>query len=209
MVRQLTAIMFTYMAGYTSLMQEDEHLARVSRDRQQAVLDDSIGKRGGEVLQYFGDGTLSVFRSAIEAVSCAIEIQETLGWAHALAGDYEQAAQAFERLPELAGSEFAGASPRGFAYAKLGRIDDALRMRALLEVRSQSQPDVNLVMDFALIHEGLGERTEAIDRLNEAVGQRFGSMIFFHSFPPWQDARSYPRFQAILERVGLLQPAAA
>ena len=78
MVRQLTAIMFTDMAGYTALMQRDEQQARESRDRQRAVLEEAIGRHGGRVLQYFGDGTLSVFQSAIEAVTCAIEIQRAL-----------------------------------------------------------------------------------------------------------------------------------
>ena len=29
----------------------------------------------GEIIQYYGDGALSIFKSAIEAVKCAIEIQ--------------------------------------------------------------------------------------------------------------------------------------
>ena len=44
MVRQLTAIMFTDMAGYTALMQKDEHRAMASRDRQGAVLERATGR---------------------------------------------------------------------------------------------------------------------------------------------------------------------
>jgi class 3 adenylate cyclase len=32
----------------------------------------------GLILQYYGDGTLSVFGSAIEAIECAVEIQREL-----------------------------------------------------------------------------------------------------------------------------------
>ncbi len=78
MVRQLTAIMFTDMAGYTALMQEDERQAKADRDRQRKVLDESIARHGGKVLQRYGDGTLSVFQSAIASVRSALEIQETL-----------------------------------------------------------------------------------------------------------------------------------
>ena len=77
-VRQLTAIMFTDMVGYTALMQEDERRARASRDRQRSVLGEAIERHGGRILELHGDGTLSVFPSAIEAVRAAIEIQGKL-----------------------------------------------------------------------------------------------------------------------------------
>jgi len=78
MVRQLTAIMFSDMVGYTALMQEDEVRAMADRDRQREVLDRLIVGHGGEVLQVYGDRTLSVFRSAIEAVRCAVLVQTEL-----------------------------------------------------------------------------------------------------------------------------------
>ncbi len=77
-VRQLSAIMFTDMVGYTALMQEDETRARAQRDRQRTVLEAAIAAHGGRVLQFYGDGTLSVFPSAIEAVRAAVDIQRDL-----------------------------------------------------------------------------------------------------------------------------------
>ncbi len=78
MVRQLSAIMFTDMVGYTALMQTDEREARRQRDRQRAVLEDEVERHGGRILQFYGDGTLSVFQSAIEAVRCAMHVQQAL-----------------------------------------------------------------------------------------------------------------------------------
>jgi adenylate cyclase len=77
-IRQLAAIMFTDMVGYTALMQEDENKAKSNRDRHRKVLEESIQKHHGLTLQYYGDGTLSVFGSVIEAVECAVEIQSEL-----------------------------------------------------------------------------------------------------------------------------------
>ena len=74
----LAAIMFTDMIGYTALMQEDEEKAIGNRERHKNILQRSIADHGGEILQYYGDGTLSIFGSAIEAVECAIEIQNQL-----------------------------------------------------------------------------------------------------------------------------------
>ena len=67
--------MFTDMVGYTALMQKDEQLAKSQRDRHRSVLTKYIALHNGEILQYYGDGTLTIFNSAIEAVNAAIEIQ--------------------------------------------------------------------------------------------------------------------------------------
>ena len=74
-IRQLAAIMFTDMVGYTALMQADEERAKRLRDRHRSVLERFIRKYHGLLLQYYGDGSLSVFGSAIEAVECAVQIQ--------------------------------------------------------------------------------------------------------------------------------------
>jgi TolB-like protein/Tfp pilus assembly protein PilF len=77
-IRQLAAVMFTDMVGYTALMQIDEHKAKQNRDRQRKVLEKQILDFHGLIMQYYGDGTLSVFGSVIEAVECAVEIQREL-----------------------------------------------------------------------------------------------------------------------------------
>jgi len=77
-IRRLAAIMFTDVAGYTALMQSDEQKARLVRDRHRAVLKDSLTPYGGELLEHYGDGSLTIFSSAIEAVRCALQIQKTL-----------------------------------------------------------------------------------------------------------------------------------
>jgi TolB-like protein/class 3 adenylate cyclase len=74
-VRKLAAIMFADMTGFTAMMQEDEERARVLRDRQRLTLETLIPGHNGKILQYFGDGTLSLFDSAIDAVKSAIAIQ--------------------------------------------------------------------------------------------------------------------------------------
>lgn len=77
-IRQLAAIMFTDMVGYTALMQEDENKAIKNRERHRNVLEQSIQDHHGQTLQYYGDGTLSIFGSVVEAIECAVEIQQEL-----------------------------------------------------------------------------------------------------------------------------------
>ncbi len=77
--RQLAAIMFADMVGYTALMQEDEDEARRQRDIHRVLISSAVEGHHGEILQYYGDGTLSIFSSAVEAVECAISVQRALG----------------------------------------------------------------------------------------------------------------------------------
>ncbi len=77
-VRQLAAIMFADMTGYTAMMQENEQRARLLRDRQRQTLEKFIPGFNGKIIQYFGDGTLSIFGSAADAVRSAIAIQTEL-----------------------------------------------------------------------------------------------------------------------------------
>ncbi|MFT6337825.1 MAG: TolB-like protein/class 3 adenylate cyclase, partial [Halioglobus sp.] len=76
--RRLAAIMFTDIVGYTALMQGDEAKAAQARARHRDVFEKEHKLHQGEILQYYGDGTLSVFQSAVEAVKCAIIIQREL-----------------------------------------------------------------------------------------------------------------------------------
>lgn len=76
--RKLAAIMFADMVGYTAMMQQDEVHAKKLRTRQKNVLDTVIPVYQGKILQYFGDGTLSIFESSADAVRCGIAIQNEL-----------------------------------------------------------------------------------------------------------------------------------
>lgn len=77
-MRQLAAIMFSDMSGYTALMQQNEQAAKDKRRRLKQVLETSVSLYHGKILQYYGDGALSIFNSAIDGVNCAVEIQQTL-----------------------------------------------------------------------------------------------------------------------------------
>ncbi|MEM7297470.1 MAG: adenylate/guanylate cyclase domain-containing protein, partial [Bacteroidota bacterium] len=74
--RRLSAIMFTDLAGYTSMVQENELSAKSVRDNHRKILEHQVDQYGGNILQYYGDGALSIFDSTISAVSSAIAIQK-------------------------------------------------------------------------------------------------------------------------------------
>ena len=76
--RQLAAILFTDIVGYTAMMQQDEQNAVSITKRYTSVLKQLVPSHGGEILNDYGDGCLCSFSSATEAVRCAIQIQKQL-----------------------------------------------------------------------------------------------------------------------------------
>src|SRR5262245_64842608 len=78
MKRKIAAIFAADIAGYSRLVAEDEEetLRRLASYR--AVIDDFIAKACGRVFNTAGDSVLAEFPSSVEAVRCAIDIQESL-----------------------------------------------------------------------------------------------------------------------------------
>ena len=74
-LRKLAAIMFTDIEGYSTMMQLDEDRAIAVRQRHREVLQHGHACFNGQITQYYGDGTLSIFQSAVEAVQCAVAMQ--------------------------------------------------------------------------------------------------------------------------------------
>jgi len=76
--RQLAAIMFTDIVGYTAMMQADEQKAVTVIKHYNNTLKDLVSQFNGEVLNYYGDGSLCIFHSAADAVNCSLAVQNEL-----------------------------------------------------------------------------------------------------------------------------------
>lgn len=74
-IRQLAAIMFADIVGYTALMQEDEKLAMQFREKMKQKLDTEINLHKGKLIKFSGDGALCSFDSAAECVRAALALQ--------------------------------------------------------------------------------------------------------------------------------------
>ena len=79
MERRLTAILAADVVGYSRLMGSDEAgtLAQLKEIRR-AVVDAKIAEHRGRIVKLTGDGVLAEFRSVVNAVSCATEIQTAM-----------------------------------------------------------------------------------------------------------------------------------
>src|SRR5271163_3328727 len=74
--RKLAAILAADIAGYSRLTgaDEDRTLARL-RTLRSDLIDPTLAVRRGRVVKRTGDGLLAEFRSVVDAVRCAIEVQ--------------------------------------------------------------------------------------------------------------------------------------
>jgi adenylate cyclase len=76
--RHLSAILFTDIVGYTGLMQRNEEEAVLIIRRYRAVLEELVARYGGVIQNDYGDGNLCTFPSALDALQCAVAIQQDL-----------------------------------------------------------------------------------------------------------------------------------
>ena len=75
-IRQLAAIMFTDIVGYTALMGKDEERALQVLKKNREIHTELIEKYGGTLIKEIGDGMLISFKLGSDAVRCGIEIQK-------------------------------------------------------------------------------------------------------------------------------------
>src|ERR1700742_2905998 len=79
MPRRLAAIIAGDIAGYSRLMEQDEEgthsrVKRIERD----LIDPTIAEHHGRLVKTTGDGFIAIFDSPVEAVRCAIVIQQNM-----------------------------------------------------------------------------------------------------------------------------------
>ena len=82
--RRLAAILAADVAGYSRLMQADEAGTLASlKTRRSAVLRPALDRHRGRIVKFMGDGVLVEFASAVDAVECAVQLQQGMESANA------------------------------------------------------------------------------------------------------------------------------
>src|SRR5215204_4973328 len=76
--RRLAAIFAADVAGYSRLMSQNEAGTLRALAAAREVMDGLIRDHGGRIANTAGDSVLAEFSSAVDAVQCAVEVQEKL-----------------------------------------------------------------------------------------------------------------------------------
>ncbi|MBV1799571.1 adenylate/guanylate cyclase domain-containing protein [Siccirubricoccus sp. G192] len=155
--RRLAAILFADVVGYSRMVAEDEAaaLARVSALRRR-VVEPRIAAHGGRPFAALGDGFVSAFPSAVEAVACAVEVQGEL-----LAAVEGATARPWQGLALRIGVSLGDVvvEPDGAVYGD--GVNIAARLQALAEpggVLASGEVHGQLAGRLTLPFEDIGER---------------------------------------------------
>jgi len=77
--RRLAAILAADVVGYSRMMEQDEAgTLAVLKSRLRDVIEPLVTRHQGRVFKSTGDGVLVEFGSAVNAVQCAVELQERM-----------------------------------------------------------------------------------------------------------------------------------
>lgn len=125
--------------------------------------------------------------------------QIQLGKCYERMGRYDEALIAFGKAREFGGTAET-ISLRGYTCAASGRRAEA--EQALRDLQAIAKQDYVPPYNFALIHEGLGNRDEALRWLERAYKERDVRLVFLGTEPKWDSMRADPRFADLLRRVG-------
>lgn len=77
--RRLAAILLMDVAGYSRLISEDESATlKAMKDHLKELIRPEVARHDGRVVKTTGDGVLAEFSSAVQGVTCALEIQRQM-----------------------------------------------------------------------------------------------------------------------------------
>jgi TolB-like protein/cytochrome c-type biogenesis protein CcmH/NrfG len=124
-----------------------------------------------------------------------------LGYAYREKKMYPEAIATFTRARQIGGDRPFLVMAYGHAQAVAGNAAEARKSLRLLEDLQKTKyvPDLYL----AAIHVGLGEKDEAFRLLNGAYQQRVDRLIYLRVETMADPLRSDPRFQELLNKIGL------
>jgi TolB-like protein/DNA-binding winged helix-turn-helix (wHTH) protein/Tfp pilus assembly protein PilF len=121
-----------------------------------------------------------------------------LGQAYVEKHQYDEAIAELKKANELSPGSSTYASNLAYAYAVSGAKTEAVRILKDLQSR---QIAFSNAPEIALIHSGLGDKTQAIVCLERAYGLRFNPGVLLR--PAFDPLRSDPRFKNLMHRLGI------
>jgi serine/threonine protein kinase/Tfp pilus assembly protein PilF len=157
----------------------------------------------GLVYYYAGrtDEALEQSRKTLDLDEGFFPAYTVLGRAYMLKGMYEESIDAFSRVIELSGRRSSVLSLLAHPLAASGRTAEAEAL--YVELAERSRDKYVSPFDMAVLTTALGRRSEALDWLERAYGERAFDIMSMQSESLLQGLRGDPRFAELARRIGL------
>ncbi len=139
------------------------------------------------------DKAIEQLQSVLELKSDYSYAYESLFSAYLRKSAYPEALAALEKAREFGEGETGYKVNLAYAYARMGRRQEAVAM--VRELRDASP------VDSALIYATLGDTDRALTLLERAYRERDGNLLYIRCWPVYEQLRTQPRLQALLRRM--------
>ena len=153
------------------------------------------------------DQAIAQARKTLELDPDYVAAYRVLGWAHEEKGQHEEAIAAHQKASSLSGDGSGFKGQLGRAYALAGKTGEASKILDDLLELSRKTPVSSL--DIAITCTALGETDRAFEWLSKACDEHSEHIPYLKVDPRLDRLRSDPRFQSVLQRVGLSDDAPA
>ncbi|HEX8174239.1 MAG TPA: tetratricopeptide repeat protein [Pyrinomonadaceae bacterium] len=195
-------VYFWYSTFWLTLGKTDEALTAAKRSQMLDPLSPHVCTQIARILV-----PRRQYDAAIEYCHQAIELDASFPWAegiigliHSAKGDYEAAIPKFKKCIAMTDdTETTGLL--GYAYAALGRMDEALAI--LKELQHESKERYVPTFAILFIYIGLKDKDRAFELLERMYEERSHMLAALKVFPVFDYLRADPRFSYLLRRVGL------
>ena len=182
-----------------------EALASIKRARELDPVSLPVAVSSGLIYFYANE-----YDQAIIQCRKVLATDKDFPWAHQVLGlaylqksQFERAIDHLKKSVDLSGGSLPYRSSLACAYIMAGRRDDGIRI--LDDLIELSEERYVPSCGMAQVYVALGDKDRAFDYLGKALEERSRFMVMLRQDPYFEDLHADPRFEALLEKAGLIQ----
>jgi TolB-like protein/tetratricopeptide (TPR) repeat protein len=193
----------SYAMALTFLNRQAAAMAEIEQARALEPFSPIINANLGRVLYHARryEEAIAHLEKTLELDPSFVLTHHRLGLAFEANGMYEEATREFTIVQRLSGGGPFATAALGCVYAMSGRRRDAEQLlESLLETARQQYVAAPLIAEMCI---GLGDYDRAFGWLDRGIEERSSVLVGLLVNPRYQPVRDDPRFQRIIERVGL------
>ncbi len=145
------------------------------------------------------DKAIDYLKKVLEEKPSNTSAMYVLAYTYFQKGLYNEAIELLEQISST--NKWLAAAPLGYAYAKVGRADEARKILAEMEALPKTE---NLpAQERAIVYIGLGDNDSAFYWLEKSYEDRFAAIISLTTEPIFEGLRSDPRFTLLARKINL------